>query len=701
MDTSAHYLYAVESDFTNTFGVLKLGLTTNPIHRLRQYRTGDAPGCGLLKRYAGLWRVHASSMDELKAREEALHIFFQEKRLTADDGGSCEWFKVTIDEVRTFITTQTFFQNELTVEEVEEIHKDARKRSVPPTQSQAISPWADGTTQLRERFLEKILDGKPFRTIQATLWDILVNLLQPSSTPLQYRGILQWPTGTGKTIGILEIIVLMAEWCKRNGRTYRGLLISPKNDILGTLMMEFQKLSHFGIKVLDGSQGKFSKLTFPTSASTPFLVIATHAAVNGVDDLSDLGVLEHIHYDEVHRITGEQLFGKLKQSLESSNLPLLTGTSATPQTCSNEQRRKIAELFGDPFTLLHKCDVDEAVREGWIAPPRFKVVMLPKLEDRGAVLDAFVEAVSMVIKQKGASGKSIAYIETGLEEARYAAARAASTCPDIHTYTAIDGARTDDKFISAGTDSHHLMFACQRYREGSDIRGLELVAKLCGNHTAVHTLLQICGRALRRDYAEKEGWCVLARPCDKGETEQDVLDSIILDILEFLGKSDKPLEKKEIEAIVRTYMGKIVTSEKECSLEETIDRVQAAYIRREYLRRSPKENYALIRGINAEMGVLSRAEYEERAADHPKFIPDPKGYFRDYWQSWYHFLGVDVSCFPPTKAAWKTACLERGIRCYADYKEKCGEDLPVEPGLLYEDFTNTNEELGWVDEEPW
>ena len=47
----------------------------------------------------------------------------------------------------------------------------------------------------------------------------------------------------------------------------------------------------------------------------------------------------------------------------------LTGTSATPKTSSPTQQKKISELFGDPLNILHKCDIDEAVREGWIAKP--------------------------------------------------------------------------------------------------------------------------------------------------------------------------------------------------------------------------------------------------------------------------------------------------------------------------------------------
>jgi hypothetical protein len=307
-----------------------------------------------------------------------------------------------------------------------------------------------------------------------------------------------------------------------------------------------------------------------------------------------------------------------------------------------------------------------------------------------------------MFQKKGRPGKGILYVETSVEEVRYAAEYAKAKYPHINVYLAIDGSRSDDAFIAApNNQGYHILFACQRYREGSDIRGVEMTATLIGETTSAHILLQICGRGMRLDYPEKEGWCIIAQACEDGKTSDDVLDSIILDVLDFLGKSEKTLGKKDIETIVRTYMGEISIEGTPYSLEETVERVQAAYIRREYARRTPKENYALIREMNREMDLTSRVEYETRYAEHPKYIPDPKSYFRDYWQCWYHFLGVETASFPVTKGAWKMASLARGIQSSDDYQLKRGEGLPEYPHLLYEDFTNMNDELGWVEEEVW
>jgi hypothetical protein len=111
------------------------------------------------------------------------------------------------------------------------------------------------------------------------------------------------------------------------------------------------------------------------------------------------------------------------------------------------------------------------------------------------------------------------------------------------------------KTIKAPADgSLRILFACQRFREGSDVKGLEMTCALVGNTTAVYILLQICGRALRLDFEGKEGWCLIVRPSEQGTTEEDVLASIILDIFEFLGDSNKKREIKEIEPLIKTFL---------------------------------------------------------------------------------------------------------------------------------------------------
>lgn len=472
-------------------------------------------------------------------------------------------------------------------------------------------------SNLRDKFFQIFLPDKVPHRIQSELWDCFKKVCDDG--PLRqsiYKGIVQWPTGTGKTIAILLMIVLAKEECDRLEIIYRGLLISPKNDIFNTITSKFKKLSKFGITICDGSNGKLSSIPIPTDKH--ILVMACpQSLIKDDTGMKNLPAITHVHYDEVHRITGEICFQLLKEMLVKWDTKFLTGTSATPKTSSKEQHQKLAEIFGDPYPIIHKCDVDEAVREKWIATPRFSVCTTPKQEkeNRGAYVKSFVLGLKNSIQKKKEmglwrGGKVIAYLPS-IQEVKNAAEEAQNIIPDATIYLAIgsDGERTDTKFVTDSADgSLRILFACERYREGSDIEGLDMTAILIGNSISAYILIQIQGRALRKDHEGKEGWCVIVSPCEEGETEQDVLDRIALDILTFIGDS-RPLVKKDFEKYVETYFGDVVVGGQVITKDETVARVQAAYVRREY--NSGRFCFNKIRQICLENLITSIAQYNE------------------------------------------------------------------------------------------
>ena len=172
--------------------------------------------------------------------------------------------------------------------------------------------------------------------------------------------------------------------------------------------------------------------------------------------------------------------------------------------------------------------------------------------------------------------------------------------------------------------------------------------------------------------------------------------------MEIVGLPVTELIKKEYtRKIVETYFGTVEIRGKTISVEETVDRVQAAYIRREYTRKTPKEKYQDIQTMNRELGLKSKTEYEESKVVHPRYIENPDKYFKDIWASWYHFLGVDTSKFPQTKTEWIRLCKERGITSWEEYKAKSMEDMPINPGSMYEDYQNWDKEFEVVEELVW
>ncbi len=712
-----YFLYCISSTYTDLNGTKKLGFTIYPVHRMRVYNTGDAPGIGLEKRYDGLWELRAKNKNEGFQMEKILHTHFQHVRQKRSNGSFSEWFTVSFEDVQTFLNSQEFVVRELSIDEIKVIHKQSecetskdelleynQEKCIIDEQQVIVEPPFI-IPSLKDEFFNTFLDkGRVPRRIQLELWNTFEAICR---TDEKYTGIVQWATGTGKTIALLMLFVLTAKKCSREGRIFRGLLIAPKNDIFDTIIHHISKLSKWEIIVCEGHNARLSSLHIPLDK--PILVTATHASLTETEIWNKLPAMTIVHYDEVHRVTGDEFYELLKEKLTTWNTQFLTGTSATPKTCSMSQHKKISELFGTPLQILHKCDVDEAIHEGWIAQPRFGVNIMSNTMSRIRIIRAFVDTIRLSILNKQSKGlwkggKVIAYLSFRSEVCD-AVIIAKEIMPDWHIYSAVDDAEAlnDDTFLNDVADNQpRILFACERYREGSDIKGLEMTAILMGNTIGANILLQIVGRALRNDYEGKEGWCIIVRPSDEGTTEDDVFDSIVLQIMEFIGKDSVGTPSKEkIKRVVEKFFGPVAISGKVYNVDETILRIQSMYARKAFERSDPKEKYEVIRVLNKELGILSRDDYIERASEHPNYIENPKIYFKDQWISWYHFLGIDTSIFPQTKTEWIRVCKDMGVTTWDDYKQKNNPLLPANPGEMYEDYINWDKEFGVEDEYVW
>lgn len=706
------FLYCVGSPHTDSKGFKKLGFTIHPAHRMKVYNTGDCPNTGMDKRYDGIWELTATTKTEGLCSEKVLQTQFLPMRQKRPNGNYSEWFAVSFEEVRSFLIAQGFVVRELSLEEIEVIHKkseceiseeersqfDEEKCLIEEQQVVVQKPETKPVPSLKEEFFTTFLGkGCTPRRIQLELWDKFEEICR---TDGKYKGIVQWATGTGKTIALLMLIVLTAEKCKREGRIFRGLLIAPKNDIFDTIIHHIRKLSKWGIVVCEGHNARLSSLHIPHDK--PVLVTGTHASLTEPEIWDKLPGMDIVHYDEVHRITGEEFYRILNEKLIEWDTQYLTGTSATPKTCNSTQHKKIAELFGTPLQILHKCDVDEAIAEGWIAQPRFGVHVMPNTVNRISIIQGFLHIIKDSIQAKREmglwqGGKVIAYLPFR-KEVIEAVTLMNAIMPEAVVYTAVEDAdaSADDLFVSDKADgTPRILFACERYREGSDIKGLEMTIILMGNTIGANIVLQVAGRALRNDYEGKEGWCVIVRPSDEGTTEDDVFDSIVLQIMELIGKETASVPSSpKIRQVVEKFFGHVAISGKVYDVEETVKRIQSLYVRQAFERSPPKEKYNVVRNLNKEMGIRSKNQYKERESEHLRYIADPKTYFRESWVSWYHYVGLDTSAFPQTKTEWIRVCKEMGLNSWEAYISKNSVVLPANPGEMYEDYDNWDKEFG-------
>jgi len=745
------YIYILTSPHKQSNRRRKIGLSTLPHHRLNTYLTSC---CDLDELYfEKLYQVRVNSLADLRAIETMMHSHFEARRRRR------EWFEldspVLVDE---YIRSLPVFMQECTLDEIQDLQhsKDAMKRekqlmrlqipdktNAPEEQApeeqapeeqapeeqapeeqapEEQAPEPTSYTPHEDYFSHMLKPGQAPRRIQSELFDAF---WEKSATMETYKGIVQWPTAVGKTIGMLALFFISFLRRSSQGKIWRGLLIAPQNDILNTIVEPIKKLQKWGIVVVLCHDAQFMDAIRNCPADKHALIVTTHASLTDRKKWDMLPEIHHCHYDELHQITGEQFFALLPK------FAYLTGTSATPKTCNSVQHARLHELFGTPLSVLHQCEMDEAVSEGWIAKPKISA----NIVEHATRIQEFVGIIAQGIAQKRADGKwnkhggkVIVYLETipdvqnavrcalhhfNRTATIYMAVKNNDECAadESESDGIVEGARNDTQFVKDEADgTPRILFACQRYRQGSDIGGVEMTIVLFNKTIGANVFVQIMGRALRKDPGceDKEGWCIIVktRGQDDADAPEDVLDNILLEFANFmLTTSGSPsLTKQHIRAFVMQFLVTLrIEDGKDYPIEETIERMQCMYLRKEYERAGPKEKYHLVRALNQELGLSSKDEYKTRASEHSKHIEDPKSYFKDNWVNWYHFLGADTSAFPQTKQEWVRVCKDAGIVSWTDYKnaQKNILTLPANPGDMYEDYTNWDREFGLEDEVVW
>jgi superfamily II DNA or RNA helicase len=697
---------------------IKIGITTNPERRKFDYYTYVKTPVS----YKALFILITPLTIPL---EDLDHFEFpdwmKEKKRFGEyyEGGAGTEFWNLVNPIETIQQFLTELGIGYTLSEVDPYTtRPVRIRTSTPIRPAA--PAVSLEITLKQRFQDLVLQGKPFRSIQEELWNRFETLVQ--EPPL--RGIVQWPTGVGKTIGILILFVLSYDaHKKRTPRTpFRGLFISPTNDIISTLKLHIDKLSAFGLKLLYGNEGRLTDLikAYPDTEDT--ILITTHASL--IDCFECLPIMTHIHYDEVHHIAGEKLFEAINKMKET--IPILSGTSATPLTSTATQHEKFHELFGKPTIIISCCDVNTAVENKWIAKPQF----IPSAHNPLTSIELFETLYKQIelLRSSWTGGKVILYVPT-LSKLAYVYVKAIEYLKEKNitnwnlyvatptesfdekeedekeeetnneaknTYrTLLSTAKSDETFKTTSKPGIHLLIACKRYREGADIQGIDMTAVWMGQNISAYILIQIIGRAMRYDPTnpEKVGRCMIFRGARSTEDSLDtIFDNIMLDMIDFLKTTDVKPDKTSIRAMVEQYFGGAYIGTRSLSIEETVHRLQLLY-KRIYIRENKPITYKDVRENNRILKFQSREDYMTHTEKNNFFYPDPISAFRDDWISWSDFLCIDTSKYPSTKIEWIILCTARNILTWEAYQSSTYEDLPKNPVEVYPDYTNWDAEF--------
>jgi superfamily II DNA or RNA helicase len=651
---------------------IKIGITTNPERRKFDYYTYVKTPVS----YKALFTLTTPLTIPL---EDLDHFEFpdwmKEKKRFGEyyEGGAGTEFWNLVNPIETIQQFLTELGIGYTVSEVDPYTtRPVRIRTSTPIRPAASAASLEIT--LKQRFQHLVLQGNPFRSIQEELWDRFEGLVQ--EPPL--RGIVQWPTGVGKTIGILTLFVISYEaHKKRTPRTpFRGLFISPTNDIIHTLKLHIDKLSAFGLKLEYGNEGKLKTLTLPESDD--YILITTHASLT----TEAFPRFTHIHYDEVHHIAGEILFGALK--LIQAEIPILTGTSATPLTSSDIQHERFHELFGTPTNIMSRCEVDYAVREQWISPPKFTLSAQHPLTPSSFITNIREEIQRVRGRWKG--GKVILYVPTLMEltlaylEANkysdwnlyvatpleYIKTNEHSEQKQIEIQAILNDAVLDDAFVKAPPTSTelHVLLACKRYREGADIKGIDMTAVWMGETISAYILLQIIGRAMRYEGdPSKIGRCMILRGSSSAESSNEIFDNIIMDMQAIIGDGNGA-SNDQVRAYYERFIEHVYIDNRVVSKEESVERIQRLFERNPIREVTLKELNIIFSKVSIQDLLLK--DMRQLLHENKRSLPK-HGLLHTFGKNFYQLL--DIHC-TVTKEEMFEYLKKHGIKDVLDFDEQ-------------------------------
>lgn len=715
------YLYLVTcSAWQNeTHNIYKFGYTTDPISRLQVIKTCIPHSMKIVR----LWSIKTipACYKEQEEHDNALDLFIHKeqcdiiKKYEGIQGGTEFYIVENPDLIREIYERNGYILKEKNLDEVEE--------KVMKTKSSKKEGWVDlykkfGELTLFEPelpdleiFIQRMLDGKSLRGQQQELWDIMLEKCRNNSDA---NGLIQWPTASGKTVGIHIMLVFALYILKYRKTSLKALVIAPKNDILETLAGQFSKLLKYDIEVLKGYGGELANVDLSRYKNTSYVLLATHQGLMSKQGdtkktyMETLPKFNFVLYDEAHRITGDMMLETMKKIvLEQWQPAFFLGTSATPYTSNREQQSRLKELFGDPLNMLHTCTYSQAFQNKWIAQQKFGVFISNKNATYSQkvmlILQKIMEEVERrEVINKFRGRKIIAYFPSTRNDMKKAAEIFRENAPSNYKIYIADDSDSADQFCNAESDGDtvHILVACQKYREGSDIRGLEFTATMVGQHIEIHILLQIAGRSLRLDYEGKMGGTLLFYSgddtMDPDMVWKDLFNQIVYEyaLLERRVGEDgnpKPPSKAELKALAEMLMSSVEINGQTLSIEESSIILEKMY-QREFYQREKKIKYIDVVSENKRLQISCTEEYKTLRiqTEHACYIDDPHTTFKDEWTTWCDFLGVDTTKYPATMEEFKQSCMDKDITDYSKYMEyvETHDDMPKYPTQMYSKFTN-------------
>jgi superfamily II DNA or RNA helicase len=700
------YFYVVDlgiSFIENNTSYYKIGITHHPESRKWQYNIL----CIKPPKYKYLFRIITNISEYLFYNLDNTYFIEYLKRLNLYDkyyaslgGGTELYYDIPLNILQDYFTSLN-----IEIEILPDIYSERPERQVYKKHKKIDKNGKKNRLTLNLKNKEdfkNILGSKNLRSIQDILWEDIYETLDRDENIF---GIIQWPVGVGKTVGILIVVYLIKQRLEKLGQYLNSILISPKRDIIKTLRKEFDLLENYGIKVIYSSE-PISKIVLPEN--THYLLVITHSGMNTIiDDKPFIETLKNINlvlYDEVHRICGEYFYDSLKKMITKWQLKYLIGTSATPLTCNKTQNKKLIELCpndnGDNIKLVSYCSIKNALDNEWIARPKINLFIF---SNKDTIIDETLNIINdLETASQFRNKKIICYSSSSVEsmENYHALFKLSDKTKEWFIYNANNDDNIDN-FINNVYSKPQILFACQKYREGSNIYGVDMVNIIIEQTIEPHLLLQIGGRAMRMDYKNKIATINIFKryePTDKNAL--NILYEIVSMINDEYKYNNHTISTKcNLNKIIEDLVGVIKIDGETLDHGAAVSAVESIYIKRQ-LDSSPKLKYTMLVDENRILGLKSKNEYFNSREGNKYFIDDPQTYFtrEGLWINWCHFLGVDTSNFLDLDN-WKKKVKSLNITTINDYINSymLYPELPPRPNEFYNNFTNWSDELDIVD----
>lgn len=260
----------------------KLGCTGEPYGRRSTYLTGCPPGLTPSHdiEYEGVWETSAATRDELFDHEDEVHNWFVRKRMMRETPGDSEWFRVSQEEVATFVESRPWCIRRVPLSEICPPKKTSRylRRNYSKNLSFLKRRDARNETlgQLQSPFISAI---EVFRT-----------------DPSRDAGYAVAPCGSGKT----RMTSVGIRGCKT------CVVCCPSKQIqlqwYATLIAE-GTFSSTEISFVGGAGTTDVDVIRKTMSEPTFCILSTYMSSHLLVDLIDTSV-ELLVLDEAHHMAG-------------------------------------------------------------------------------------------------------------------------------------------------------------------------------------------------------------------------------------------------------------------------------------------------------------------------------------------------------------------------------------------------------------